>query len=160
MDEEATAATAEALDDVVRFVIRQLAPWREGSYTTLSTLSTLATSGAVRLTELAVREGVSQPSMTALVSRLQEQGWVQRWGDATDGRIVLVGITEPGREALRRRRAGRVAFLASLMGSLDAAEQDALERAVPALHALADPDLAPAALEASKRASLDERVER
>jgi DNA-binding MarR family transcriptional regulator len=160
MDEKATAATAEALDDVVRFVIRQLAPLREGSYTTLSTLSTLESSGAVRLTELAVREGVSQPSMTALVSRLQRQGWVQRWGDATDGRIVLVGITEAGREALRRRRAGRVAFLAALIGSLGATEQEALDRSVRALRALADPDLVPAALEAAKQASVDERVER
>lgn len=156
---ETTTAAAEALDDVVRFVMRQLAPLREGSNTSLSTLSTLDSTGAVRLTELAVREGVSQPSMTALVTRLHRQGWVRRWGDATDRRIVLVGITDEGREALRRRRASRVAFLGGLIGALDTAEQKALDKSVRALHALANPDLVPAALEAAKRAGLDEGVE-
>lgn len=154
-----TTAAAEAIDDVVRFVLRQLTPIREGSTTALSTLATLDSAGAVRLTELAVREGISQPSMTALVARLHRQGWVQRWGDVTDRRIVLVGITEEGRETLRRSRAARVAFLTGLIGSLDIAEQKALDESVRALRALADPDLVPAALEAAKQASMDERVE-
>jgi DNA-binding MarR family transcriptional regulator len=151
---------AQALDGVVRFVIRQTAALREGSFTSVSTLSTLDSTGPCRLTDLAVREGVSQPSMTSLVARLARQGLVSRGTDPSDGRIVLVAITDAGREVLRRRGASRVAFVASLIGALDPADQAALAQAVPALHRLADVRAVPAALAAAKEATTDEHVEK
>lgn len=146
---------AEALDGVVRFVIRQTAAVREGSFTSVSTLSTLDSAGPTRLTDLAVREGVSQPSMTALVSRLAKQGLVSRGTDASDGRIVLVAITDAGREVLRRRAASRVAFVTSLIDALDPADRAALAQAVPALRRLADVRAVPAALAAARKVTHD-----
>jgi DNA-binding MarR family transcriptional regulator len=148
--------SAEALDGVVRFVIRQTAAVREGSFTSVSTLAALDSAGPSRLTDLAVREGVSQPSMTSLVSRLERQGLVSRGTDASDGRIVLVSITDAGREVLRRRGASRVAFLTSLICGLDPADQAALARAVPALRRLADVRGVPAALDAARKVTADE----
>jgi DNA-binding MarR family transcriptional regulator len=59
---------------------------RDMSLTTLSTLSTLDRTGPRRVTDLALVQGVAQPSMTTLVSNLQRSGLVERRGDPADGR--------------------------------------------------------------------------
>ena len=159
LTEQQRTATAEALDEVTRFAIRQIATLREISFSAAATLSTLDSFGPCRLTELAGREGISQPSMTTMVSRLQRQGLVERQHDPSDGRIVLVAITGAGQDMLRRRRAGRVAFLSSLMGALDPAEQRALANAAPALRLMTDPTAVPTALAAAKHA-VDQHAEK
>jgi DNA-binding MarR family transcriptional regulator len=147
-----------ALEEVTRFAIRKMDALRQISLSAAATLSTLDSSGPCRLTELAGHEGISQPSMTSMVSRLERQGLVERRRDPSDGRIVLVAITRTGQDMLRGLRTGRVAFLASLMGALDPAEQRALANAAAALHHMADPTAVPAALAAAKHA-VDQRVE-
>lgn len=146
---------AAAIDEITKFVIRQLTPLQEVSATAASTLSTLARSGPYRLTELAENEGISQPSMTSLISRLQQQGFVRRGPDASDGRIVLVAITRAGHEMLDRRRKTRVAFLSSLLGELEPTQQQQLVLAAPALRGLTDPDAVPAALAAATHAVME-----
>src|ERR1700704_1193543 len=153
LTEQQRTATAEALDEVTRFAIRQIATLREISFSAAATLSTLDSSGPCRLTELAGREGISQPCMTTMVSRLQRQGLVERQHDPSDGRIVLVAITGAGQDMLRRRRTGRVAFLSSLMGAPAPAEQRALANAAAALRHMTNPTAVPAALAAAKHAS-------
>ncbi|WP_315987009.1 MarR family winged helix-turn-helix transcriptional regulator [Actinomadura sp. HBU206391] len=151
------AETARALEEISRFVVRQMAALPEIGFTGIAALSMLESAGPRRITELAVDEGISQPSMTAMVSRLEQHGLVERRRDPSDGRIVLVAITDAGREMIRRRRAGRAAFLSSLIGSLDPAEQRALADAAPALRHLIDHTVVAAALDAAKQATADER---
>jgi DNA-binding MarR family transcriptional regulator len=158
LNEQQRTATAEALDEVSRFAMRHLATLREVSFSALATLSTLNSSGPCRLTELAGRESISQPSMTAMVSRLERQGLVERQCDPSDGRIVLVAITDAGRDMFRRCRASRVAFLSSLMSTLDPADQRALANAAAALRHMTDPTAVPAALAAAKQA-VDQHVQ-
>ena len=67
------------------------------SLTAAATLATLDRSGPSRLTELAAREGVTQPAMTQLIARLAEQGLVSRDADPGDGRVVQVQLTAGGR---------------------------------------------------------------
>jgi DNA-binding MarR family transcriptional regulator len=158
LTEQQRTATAEALDEVTRFVFRQLETLRHISFSAVATLSTLDSSGPCRLTELAGREGISQPSMTTMVSRLERQGLVERRRDPSDGRIVLVAVTGAGQDMLRRRRTERVTFLSSLIGALDPAEQRALADAAAALRHMTDPTAVPAALDAAKHAA-DQHVE-
>lgn len=61
--------------------------------------------GPRRVTELAELEGVAQPTMTLLLKRLQERGWVLRQRLVQDGRVVTVTITGAGRKALEAFRA-------------------------------------------------------
>jgi DNA-binding MarR family transcriptional regulator len=143
-------ATAEALDEVIRFAVRQMGALRRIGVSALATLSTLDSAGPCRLTALASAEGISQPSMTGVVSRLELHGLVERQRDPSDGRIVLVAITDAGRDVLRRGRAGRVAFLSSLVGALDPEEQRALANAAPALRHMTELAAVPAALAAAK----------
>ena len=70
-----------------------------------------------RITELAELEGLAQPTMTLLVRRLEQRGWVQRGGLPEDGRVVLVSITPAGLAALEEFRSRfRAAVRADLEG--------------------------------------------
>ena len=107
------------------------------SMTAGATLSTLERNGPCRLTALAGREGVTQPAMTQLVSRLQDAGLVSREADPTDGRVVQVSITDAGKTMLARRRARRADGLAGVLARLSAEHRAALANALPALDELA-----------------------
>jgi DNA-binding MarR family transcriptional regulator len=107
------------------------------SLTSGATLSTLDRIGSCRLTALAAHEGVTQPAMTQLVGRLEEQGLVQRCADPADGRVVEVQITAAGRALIASRRAVRTERLSGLLASLRQEDQDALAAALPAITALA-----------------------
>jgi DNA-binding MarR family transcriptional regulator len=124
-----------ALERLTRLFLR-LAPRGELSLTAVSMLSLLDRSGPRRLTDLAIREGVTQPAMTQLVSRLQEAGLAVRAGDPEDGRVVLVHVTDAGRTALAKRRAARAALLSELLSQLAEAELDGLVAALPAIDSL------------------------
>ena len=90
------------------------------------------------LTELAIGEGLSQPGMTQLVTRLERDGLVSRTASTDDRRGVLVDITATGRELVERRRAERSVALRELLGRLDRADQDAITGALPALARLVE----------------------
>jgi DNA-binding MarR family transcriptional regulator len=110
------------------------------SLTALSTLATLDRSGPRRITDLATVEGVTQPSMTTLVSALERSGFVERQADPTDRRVVLVTITGSGSRYRRaRRRTGAEGF-ALLIDKLPADEREALTAASVALEHLLELD--------------------
>jgi DNA-binding MarR family transcriptional regulator len=111
---------------------------RELSLTGVSTLATLEVSGPRRLTDLAVNERVTQPSMTAVVTQLEDLGFAERRRDPDDGRVVLVAITREGRQYLRSmRRAGASVFTA-LIDRLPEEDVAALSAALPALRRMLD----------------------
>ena len=131
----ARLATAAALDTFATWAIRATA--RRGlSLTTASTLATLDRDGPQRLSDLATREGVTQPSMTALVSRLERDGLATRGDDPTDRRAVVVTLTDAGRAVLADRRRRRAAQLAALLDELDPDDRAAIEAAAGALSRL------------------------
>jgi DNA-binding MarR family transcriptional regulator len=124
-----------ALEELVR-LFRRLSPDTGLSLTAAATLSSLDRNGPARLTELAVQQGVSQPAMTQLVTRLQDSEWAERRPDPADGRVVRVHITEAGRVELTRRRSIRTERLGALFELLPHDQQAALVAAMPAIGAL------------------------
>jgi DNA-binding MarR family transcriptional regulator len=130
------AALSTDLERIVR-LFRSLAPASGLSMTAAATLAGLERLGPQRLTALAVREHVTQPAMTQLISRLEESGLVRREASPEDGRVVLVVITDEGRAMLARRRAARTERLAGIIAHLDPEHRAALASALPALDALA-----------------------
>jgi DNA-binding MarR family transcriptional regulator len=135
LDALATALAAD-LERIVG-LFRSLSPASGLSMTAAATLASLERLGPQRLTVLAVREGVTQPAMTQLISRLEESGLARREASPEDGRVVLVVITDEGRAVLARRRAGRAERLAGIIAQLDPGHRAALAGALPALDALA-----------------------
>ena len=98
-------------------------------------LAALATR-PYRITELAAREGITQPAVTQLVNRLERRGWVERRADPQDGRVVLVALRDEGLEAIDRVRAEYRALLHEEMASLDDDEVETLAAAVDILDRL------------------------
>jgi DNA-binding MarR family transcriptional regulator len=112
---------------------------RDGlSRTAAATLSRLARSGPTRLTELATAEGVSQPSMSAMVVRLVNQGLVHRGNDPHDARVVLLSLTARGEALVAQRRADRTERLDRALTALSPDDVARIADATPALTRLAD----------------------
>lgn len=59
-------------------------------------LGALHDRGAMRICDLTALEQVAQPTMTALVTRMQRQGLVTRSADLADRRAVAVALTPLG----------------------------------------------------------------
>lgn len=108
------------------------------SFTTLSVLHTLARRSPLRLGELTATEQVTQSAITQMVTRLENDGLVERRPDPRDGRAVLVHITPAGAEVVAARRADRVARLAPILRRLSAEERSAIAAALPALRRIAE----------------------
>jgi DNA-binding MarR family transcriptional regulator len=112
---------------------------RDGfSRTAAATLTRLAGSRPTRLTELATAEGVAQPSMSALVSRLVDQGLVHRGSDPGDARAVLLSLTPAGEALVAQRRVDRTERLERALTGLSPDDVARIVDAVPALTRLAD----------------------
>jgi DNA-binding MarR family transcriptional regulator len=138
--DEISHASAAAVYGVLATLLRRVS--RDISLTSLATLSTLDRTGARRITELASIEGVTQPSMTTLITSLEKQGLVVRSGDPKDKRVSLVSITEAGRQYMLHRRHMATEAFAALVRQLPPDEAAALSAAVPALTRLRDLDQA------------------
>jgi DNA-binding MarR family transcriptional regulator len=126
-----TQHPAEALYGLLSAVVRG-AP-RDMGLTSGGTLATLELTGPRRITDLAVIQGVTQPSMTVLVTALERSGFVERHHDPTDKRVTLVAVTPAGSEYLRTRREVGTQVIAQLISKLPPDEAAALSAAVPAL---------------------------
>ncbi|HZV27236.1 MAG TPA: MarR family transcriptional regulator [Acidothermaceae bacterium] len=127
-------ALGEALYTLAAGVIRRRT--RTLSLTALSTLATLEQTGPRRLTELALAEEITQPSMTSLVTQLEQLGFAERRRDPADARVVLVAITRAGRQLVRERRRAGAQTLTELIDKLDEQDIAELHVALPALRRL------------------------
>ncbi|MGW1887648.1 MarR family winged helix-turn-helix transcriptional regulator [Streptomyces sp. NPDC001970] len=121
-----------AFEQLVRYV-RQVSTAGGLSTAASSVLGRLGREGPQRLTELARAEGVSQPGMTQLVTRMERDGLVRRIASTDDRRGVLVEATDAGADLVGRRRAERAEALRKLMDRLEPQEQSAVVIALPAL---------------------------
>jgi DNA-binding MarR family transcriptional regulator len=115
---------------LTRLLTGQLAG--ELSRTELGLLNTLS-SGPRRITELAALERLAQPTLTQLVQRLEQQGFVTRERQIDDGRVVLVRLTETGATALDDFRSRASAALGALLVELPDAEVESLAAATETL---------------------------
>jgi DNA-binding MarR family transcriptional regulator len=99
-------------------------------------LSTIEDQGPTRISDLAVLDHCSQPTMTTQVRRLEDGGYVSRTVDPGDARAVLVQITSKGIDTLRQVRVDREAAIEPYLERLDAAERETLGDAVRVLRGL------------------------
>lgn len=102
----------------------------------LSAMVTVEEHGPLRLSELARREAVSVPTMSRVLTALDEQGLVVRTPDPQDARGVLVTLSDDGERRLAEVRSHRTALVARRLGRLDTVQRASLAAALPALEAL------------------------
>jgi DNA-binding MarR family transcriptional regulator len=96
--------------------------------------------GALTVGELASQEGVQPPSMTRTVNCLEQSGDVVRRPHETDGRQVVVELSDAGRGRVLADRDRRDAWLAQRLRELTPDERAILRKAVPLLENLAQKD--------------------
>jgi DNA-binding MarR family transcriptional regulator len=100
-------------------------------------LASIELHGPLTLGRLARIEQVAPPTVTKVVSRLEDDGLVTRTVDDTDRRVSRVRTTAAGRRRLEHSRKRRDAWLARRLHAEEAAELRRLADALPLLEKLA-----------------------
>ena len=106
------------------------------SDTQLAALAALERHSAMTPGELAEHEKVQPPSMTRVITVLEEHGLVVRSPHATDRRQVVLTVTDRGRDLVHQARKLREAWLAKRLRELTPAERATLRAAAPILEKL------------------------
>lgn len=140
-----TAAPASTLASALRLSVvrlnRRLRSQRADntvSLTQLAAMSTLDFHGPMSPGELAMHEKVQPPSMTRVIAGLEEKGMLTRRPHPTDGRQVIVELTEAGRELCRDEVRMREAWLSQKVDELDAEDREVIRRAVDVINRMVE----------------------
>jgi DNA-binding MarR family transcriptional regulator len=103
----------------------------------ISVLGVLIRNGECTIGQLAAHERVQPPSMTRTVNALAEEGYVVRRASEADGRVVLIELSEKGRQTLLADRRRRDEWLARRLAGLTADERALLRQVAPLIERLA-----------------------
>lgn len=98
----------------------------------------VARVGPVRLSELAESEGINPTMLSRIIAGMVQDGLLRRSSDAGDRRAAWVEITAAGRKLAERMRRERTRAVDDALETLTEAERWHIERALPALEALAE----------------------
>lgn len=142
--ESAPLSIDPATIDVARFrlaVVRLARRQRQQSGTGLtpslqSALAVIDVHGPLSLGELASAERVSPPTITRIVTKLEELGLVERSTDPDDRRVNRVAVTGDGHGQLAASRERRDVWLRGRLGELDHHDVAALAAAIEPLERL------------------------
>lgn len=91
-------------------------------------LATLHDSEPLTVSQLAHEVLSKQPTVTKLVQRMVEQGWVELLADPADQRRTLVAVTPAGKRLVRPLLEKARMHEAEMLRSLAASEQAALKK--------------------------------
>lgn len=100
-------------------------------------LAALWMHGPHTLGDLAERERVSSPSMNRTVNCLQESGYVMRSADESDGRKVVISLTDDGRAVVTETARRRDAWVETALDELSPDEREILSRAAEIMDRMA-----------------------
>jgi DNA-binding MarR family transcriptional regulator len=92
-------------------------------------LAGLFVHGPHTLTELADRERVSAPAMNRTVNCLQDAGYISRSADESDGRKVVIALTDEGRAVVDETARRRDAWVEEALAEIDPDEREILAKA-------------------------------
>jgi DNA-binding MarR family transcriptional regulator len=115
-------------------------PDNDLSLPVMAVLGALFRNGELTVGELAALERVQPPTMTRKVTVLEEGGYVTRGSHETDGRVVVVALTERGRATVVADRKRRDEWLSRQLRELTSQEREVLRAAAPILKLLAERD--------------------
>jgi DNA-binding MarR family transcriptional regulator len=105
----------------------------------MSALSRLERAGSATTADLARAEQISPQGMGATLARLEERGFLHRRPDPSDGRRVVLSVTDTGRQALRSKYNARTEQLArALAVAFTPAEVKTLLAAAPLIERLGE----------------------
>jgi DNA-binding MarR family transcriptional regulator len=120
---------------LLRRVRKQDAATGEGP-ARLSALSVLVFGGPMTLGQLAAAEQVKPPTMSRIVTGLEESRLAERLTDAKDARRVRIRATPSGERLLHEGRRRRIEYLASHLDALDRGDLATLDESVQLLEGI------------------------
>ncbi|QQD75448.1 MarR family transcriptional regulator [Curtobacterium sp. YC1] len=106
-------------------------------YGIVSALASIQRHGPLRPGDLSRIEVVTKPTMTRILTELEQRGFIEREADPRDGRAFMVSATPEGIAAVERARANRTGIVAELIGELDDDDVEAIASALGALERVA-----------------------
>ncbi|BFV59960.1 hypothetical protein KCMC57_up50640 [Kitasatospora sp. CMC57] len=143
LEDAAAVALAQRLTDVItrlrralRSSIRTDYPWESLPMAQVELLQTLA-AAPLRVGELAARQRLAPNTVSGLIGKLLEAGFVDRQPDPGDRRTARIALTEAGHQQLRDWQHAHERRLATALESLPGADRDAVMQALPGLELLA-----------------------
>ena len=104
----------------------------------LHAMSLLEGHGEMPMSGLADSLDVSLSNTTGLVDRMEERGLVERHRVPDDRRVVMVRITDKGRETLAEADVLKEELLRSILGALDAPRLERVSAALDDIRAALD----------------------
>lgn len=133
---ETTSALADRLHSaaihLLRRVRKQDAATGEGP-ARLSALSVLVFGGPMTLGQLAAAEQVKPPTMSRIVTGLEESRLAERLTDSKDARRIRIRATPSGERLLHQGRRRRIEYLASHLDGLSRQDLATLDEAIKLL---------------------------
>ncbi|MFI9326477.1 MarR family winged helix-turn-helix transcriptional regulator [Kitasatospora sp. NPDC052868] len=134
---------ARQLTDVVtrlrralRSSIRTDYPWESLPMAQVELLQTLA-AAPLRVGELAARQRLAPNTVSGLVGKLLEAGFVDRQADPGDRRTARIALTPAGQQQLDDWQRAHERRIATALGTLAPTDREAVMQALPALDQLA-----------------------
>lgn len=109
----------------------------------LSALSVIVFGGPKTLGQLAAIEQVKPPTMTRLVTALEEGGYVTRRESRIDARLTMIHATRKGEHLMSVGRSNRVANLAARLSTMSRDEVEQLEKAAELIVRVASVEVQP-----------------
>jgi DNA-binding MarR family transcriptional regulator len=105
--------------------------------TRISVLLTVDRDGPIRISDLAEQESLNPTMLSRAISQLVQDGALARVSDDRDRRAAWVNVTDAGHSVAQGIRRERTDALNRALAGLDPEDRRVLERALPALEALA-----------------------
>lgn len=99
-------------------------------------LGLLCREGSLPMSEIARRQYISKPYMTALVDDLEKEGLAERRPHPTDRRVTDIAVTEKGRHYMRQSLARFHGEMRDRLSGLDDADIETLCRSTADLIAV------------------------
>jgi DNA-binding MarR family transcriptional regulator len=99
-------------------------------------LARIRDHGAVRISDLAVAENCSQPTITNHVKKLEAEQLVTRTADPSDARAWMIALTDTGAQRLAEMRHSLGTSVLPMVASLSRKDQKALRDGVEAMRRL------------------------
>jgi DNA-binding MarR family transcriptional regulator len=132
----------------LRAGVRDELPWEALPMAQVELLQRLADEPGLGVSELAQRQNLAKNTVSNLVAQMASSGLLERRPSEADRRAVVLSLTDDGHSRLGHWQQANERRIRRALASLAAEDQDTINRALPALRALASRMEAEAAGEA------------
>ena len=142
MDTDITPDPIETVEELAQELMRQLdllsgsKVQEDISYGQYKVISVIHNQGPISVGNLGRFTGTAQSTTSEMVARLTKAGLVTKVRGPYDGRVVMVELTEQGRQLMKRRRKRVREAYQSLFSKLASDEQNGMVSALRTLNGI------------------------